>query len=75
MKSVRGLSSIVIPSMPLPSLSNTAARTVNPTVGASPWAFGSQGCSAVCIGVFLLQMLLGILAIGGWEGHVYSVLK
>lgn len=43
MKSVIGLRSSVIRSMPYPpSFSRIAARTMEPAMGASTWALGSQ---------------------------------
>lgn len=43
MKSVTGLRSSVIRSMPYPpSFSRIAARTMEPAMGASTWALGSQ---------------------------------
>lgn len=42
-KSVNGFSNVVIRSMPYPpSFSRTAARTMEPAMGASTWALGSQ---------------------------------
>ena len=42
-KSVTGFRSNVIHSMPYPpSFSRTAARTIEPAMGASTWALGSQ---------------------------------
>lgn len=43
---VNGLSMGVIRIIPYPpSFSKTAARTIEPAIGASTWAFGSQRCS------------------------------
>ena len=43
MKSVTGFRSSVIRSMPYPpSFSRIAARTIEPAIGASMWALGSQ---------------------------------
>lgn len=43
MKSVTGFRSNVIRSMPYPpSFSKTAARTIEPAIGASTWALGSH---------------------------------
>ena len=53
MKSVIGFRSTVIRSLPYPpSFSRTAARIMEPEMGASTWAFGSQ--SGRHIVVFLL---------------------
>lgn len=43
MRLVRGLSRIVIRIMPYPpNFRRTAARTMDPAIGASTWAFGSH---------------------------------
>lgn len=43
MNSVSGFRSIVIRSIPYPpSFNRIAARTIDPAMGASTWAFGSQ---------------------------------
>ena len=43
MKSVTGFRSSVIRSMPYPpSFSRIAVRTIEPAIGASTWALGSQ---------------------------------
>ena len=58
MKSVIGFRSIVIRSMTYPpSFSRTAARTMEPAMGASTWASGSQMWSPYS-GIFTMKAIM-----------------
>lgn len=48
----------VIRSMPYPpSFSNTAARTMDPAIGASTWALGNHRCSPYS-GIFTMKAII-----------------
>ena len=58
MNSVNGFRSIVIHRIPyLPSFSRTAARTMEPAMGASTWALGSQRWRPYS-GIFTIKAIL-----------------